>query len=288
MALAVAAAARHLDEDLDPLLAALTARGVAAGCLVWDDPDTPWDRCDLVMVRSVWDYARRRDEFLRWAARTAGLTRLVNPPDVLAWTTDKRYLRALADAGLPVVPTRFVAPGEDPPGDDPGPVVVKPAVSAGSLDTSRHTALDDGARAAVAAITGAGRVAMVQPYVAGVDRHGEAGMVFVDGRFSHAVTKGAMLAGDRATVGGLFLEEDIGPRAPSPAERRVAEAAMDALPWPRSALAYGRVDLLPGPDGPLVLEVELAEPSLFLDAEPGAAGRVADALTRRLGSPTAR
>ena len=61
-------------------------------------------------MRSTWDYQERRDEFLAWA-RGIG-DRLVNPPAVLEWNTDKRYLRELADAGLPVVPTALVEPGE--------------------------------------------------------------------------------------------------------------------------------------------------------------------------------
>ena len=43
-------------------------------------------------------------------------------------------------------------------------------------------------------------------------------------------------------------------------------------------------DLVPGPDGePLVLEVELTQPSLFLTAAGGAAERVAAAIGTRLG-----
>jgi len=287
VALAAAAAAAPLDADLPPLHAALAALGVAARIEAWDDAGVPWESYDAVIVRSVWDYARRRDEFLAWASRVARRTPLLNPPPVLRWTTDKRYLHELAARGVPVVPTRFVAPGEPAPTVPPGPVVVKPAVSAGSLDTSRHPAFDEGARAALAAIVGAGRVAMVQPYVEGVDRAGEAGLVFVDGRYSHAITKGAMLRGAPAAPGGLFLEEEIHPREPSPAERAVAERVMDALPWPRTALLYARVDLLPGPDGPLLLECELAEPSLFLDTAPGAAARLARAIAARVAPATA-
>ena len=54
------------------------------------------------------DYARRRDEFVAWARTVPAL---VNPADVVAWNTDKRYLGQLAAAGAPVVHTDYVTPG---------------------------------------------------------------------------------------------------------------------------------------------------------------------------------
>ena len=54
----------------------------------------------------------------------------------------------------------------------------------------------------------------------------------------------------------------------------------------REPAAYCRVDLLDGPSGdPLVLEVELVDPSLFLDLAPGAAGRFAAEIVRCLSAP---
>ena len=66
----------------------------------WDDPAT--EDADLVILRATWDYAERRDEFLAWTRRVRNL---LNAPDVVAWNSDKRYLRDLAAAGVPVVPS---------------------------------------------------------------------------------------------------------------------------------------------------------------------------------------
>ena len=137
------------DEDDARLQAALRDRGLDTRWAVWDDPAVPWADAGLVVIRATWDYARRHDEFLAWAG---GVPRLRNPADVVRWSTDKRYLADLAAAGVPTVPTRFVAPGEN--GDLPaGEVVVKPGVSAGSRDTARHPA--DQAGAEVAAVDAA-------------------------------------------------------------------------------------------------------------------------------------
>jgi glutathione synthase/RimK-type ligase-like ATP-grasp enzyme len=269
-----------LDDDTRTLADALTARGVAARPAVWDDVGVDWAAADLVMVRSTWDYAKRRDEFLTWAERVDAATLLHNPPSVLRWTTDKTYLRDLAEAGIPTVPTAFLD------ADEPHPYldlehVVKPAVSAGSLDTTRVAPGDQArSRERVRAILESGRTVMVQPYVASVDEHGETALVYVDGRFSHALRKGAILAEGHGDADGLFVEEDMSVREPSAEEHDVAQRVLAAIPG--EPPLYARVDLLPGPDGPVLLELELAEPSFFLDLVPEAAGTVADAVIARL------
>jgi glutathione synthase/RimK-type ligase-like ATP-grasp enzyme len=241
-----------------------------------------------VVVRSAWDYARRHDDFLAWAR---AVPRLANPAEVIAWNTDKRYLGELAAVGVPVVPTRWYAPG-DPLPEPEGPVVVKPTISAGARDTRRHDE-PAAATAHVEELLAAGRTAMVQPYVAAVDAAGETGLVFVAGRFSHAFGKGALLrAGDRATS-ALFAEEEITEREPSARELEVGEQVLEAAelrgPAPRSDLLYARVDLVPGNDGdPLLLELELAEPSLFFRAGHGAAQRWAEAVRTAAAATAAR
>jgi hypothetical protein len=92
-----------------------------------------------------------------------------------------------------------------------------------------------------------------------------------------------MLVPGLALVGGLYLEEDIRPATPTAAERAVAARTLAAIPG--GAPLYARVDLVPDAAGaPVVLELELVEPSLFLVHDPAAAGRVATAIAARLTS----
>jgi hypothetical protein len=281
VALVTAASARHLDEDLPPLESALVDAGLAAAITIWDDPDVDWGAFDLVVVRSVWDYVPRREQFLAWAERVEAVTRLANPVPVLRWSTDKRYLRDLQAAGVPVVPTVFLEPGDPvhvPPTTD---VVVKPAISAGSADTDRYPPdRRDQAATHIRALLDSGRVVMLQPYLGGVDRQGETACVYFGGSYSHAFRKGAILQpGGMAFVEGLYAAEDISPRLATDEERRVADAALDAVPGGRAQLLYARVDLVPGPDGgPVVLELELAEPSVYVEQSPGAQARFASAV----------
>jgi glutathione synthase/RimK-type ligase-like ATP-grasp enzyme len=269
-----------LDPDDRPLVGLLAARGIGVRPVVWSDAGQDTSALDLVVLRSTWDYHARREEFLAWAE---GLPRVLNAPDVLRWNTDKAYLRELTAAGLPVVPTVWAPPGA-PVALPDGEVVVKPSVSAGSKDTARYRPEQAAAaRAHVRALQSSGRTAMIQPYLAAVDADGETAVIFLEGVLSHAVRKGPILRPGAQLVDGLYAEETIDAREASPAEVAIAEAVLDALPFPRAELLYARVDLVPGSDGtPVVLEVELAEPSLFLGHAPGAAERLAAAIARRL------
>ena len=281
--LATCAALPGGDEaDGAALLAACTRAGLDASWQVWDDPAVDWAAADLVVVRATWDYSARRREFLAWAA---AVPRLANPAAVLSWNSDKRYLADLAAAGVPVVPTDWAEPGEDARLPGSGYFVVKPSVGAGSMGAARFAADDPAAsawaRTHIGTLHAAGRTAMVQPYLADVDAAGETALVFLDGAYSHAVRKGPMLA--EAVVNGLdgaslYVAESIAPRTPDAREREVAEAALAAAP---ADLLYARVDLLPTAAGPVLIELELTEPSLYLGYREGAADRFAAAISAR-------
>ncbi|KAB2342757.1 ATP-grasp domain-containing protein [Actinomadura rudentiformis] len=267
------------NDDVRELSAALIAEGLGAEVVSWDDPDADWDSYDLVVVRTTWDYTARLDEFLAWADR---VPRLLNPAGVLRWNTDKRYLRDLDEAGVPVVPTRWDL--DDVPADWPE-YVIKPAVSAGSRDTARWRAGEkDKARAHLRSLREAGRTVMIQPYLSAIDTAGETALLFCDREFSHAARKAPIL---KAGAGLLDAPNggDITAAEATPEQLAVAARALAAVP---GDLLYARVDLVPGPDGaPVVLELELTEPALFLQHAPGSAARYARAIARRVSRPSA-
>lgn len=280
VAIATCAELPDLDPDDRLLPPALLALGIASQAIAWDATEADWGAFDLVVVRNTWDYPSRRDEFLAWAD---GVPRLVNPAPVLRWTTDKRYLVELEDAGLPVIHTEFV----DAPGHriDPGPdgVVVKPAVGVGSVGAGRHRDAAE-AEAHLAELLAAGGAAMVQPFLPGIGERGETALIFLAGAFSHAIHKGPMLpeAGIVRPY-GLFQPENIAARDATAAERAVGERVMAWLADRFGLLAYARIDVVPGPRGdPVVLECELAEPSLFLGTSAGAADRLARAIADKI------
>lgn len=273
-------------EDAQLLGPALGARGIRSSWQVWDDPAVDWSAFDLAVLRSTWDYPSGRSGFLAWAR---SIPRLANAADVVAWNSDKRYLRDVAAGGIPVVPTEWSDPGE--PVDLPaGDFVVKPSVGAGSRGVGRFgPGAHRAARTHAASLHDAGRAVMVQPYLADVDTAGETALIYLDGAFSHAVRKAPMLpedvvhdmAPDDAT--GLFVPEQITSHRPDPDELRLGEQVMALL---RARFGgdplYARVDVVPAPAGPVVLELELIEPSLFFPYDQHAAARFAAAVSRRL------
>jgi hypothetical protein len=267
------------DGDDAPVLDALLDLGVAARWAPWDEITD----AKLVVLRATWDYTERLAEFLTWCDTVPALA---NPSHVVRWNSDKRYLVELAASGVPVVPTQVVAPGETP--DWPtGEVVVKPSIGAGSRGAARCA---DPASAALhlATLHAAGHTALVQPYQAGVDAAGETALVFLGGQYSHAFGKAAILRTKQADESGLFATEALSPTQPDTALLRTGELVMDAaadrLGIDRADLLYARVDLLPGQDGqPLLLELELAEPSLgFRQNDPAAAIRFARLIAARI------
>lgn len=291
IALVTTEAARALDDDLIPLVAALREAGVHAAPENWDSTHVDWSRYAVALLRSPWDYVQRFDEFRAWLDRAAAATQLLNPPEVVRWNIDKHYLAELAEAGVAVVPSLFCEPGEGAAAafeaflaahGDVAEIVVKPAVGAGSRDAQRH---DRHARAAALAhmqrLLDAGRSVLLQPYLERVDAHGETALIYFDGVFSHAIRKGPLLRRGEGPTDGLFAVEAITPRTPSAEERALGDAVLAALPF-AGPLLYARVDLIHDADAqPCLLELELAEPSLFFAHAPGSVERFAHLIVER-------
>ncbi len=271
IALATCAAWPDLDADGPELRAALAAEGLDVAVHAWDAPGVDWAAFDLVVLRTTWDYWDRVEEFVAWAR---SVPRLANHSDVVAWNTDKTYLRRLADAGIPVVPTTWLVPGE--PFETPvTPYVVKPSVSAGARDTAAYPAGDPAGAAHVAALHARGKTVMVQPYLDAVDTDGETAVLVFDGVVSHAARKSAVL-----TVGGGEVEAGswrMDRRDATAEQVALAERVVREVQGWGHDLLYARVDLLPGP---VVIELEVTEPSLFLGLAPGSAQRYAAAVRR--------
>ncbi|MEO5559754.1 MAG: hypothetical protein ABIO49_08040, partial [Dokdonella sp.] len=259
----------------------------------WDDAQVDWSQFDLALLRSPWDYAERLPQFLAWAERTAAATRLLNPLDVLRWNVDKHYLADLARNGVAIVASTFVEPDQLAQNaldafvaelDRSGitEYVIKPCVGAGSRDAQRHArANSDCALAHLKRLLDAGRSALLQPYLGRVDEHGETALIYFDGQYSHAIRKGPLLRRGDGPTEALFAAEEITARTPSADERALAATVLAAMPFRQSQL-YARVDLIHDDAGaPCLLELELAEPSLFFAHSPGSAGRFASAVLAR-------
>jgi glutathione synthase/RimK-type ligase-like ATP-grasp enzyme len=284
IALVTDTASANLDEDLPLLVDALESAGAEPFVACWDDRSVDWGACAVAVVRSPWQYHEMRDEFCGWARSVESQTRLCNPSAVIEWNTDKRYLLDLSKAGIACTPTTIIHRGDGPIPFPAGELVVKPTVSAGSKNTARYRPADhEAASAHVAHLLAIGKTPMIQPYLRDVDTTGETALVYIDGELSHGLRKGPLLRAGAGLVEGVFAIETMSPRTPSGAERDLGARVITHLTERfDETLLYARVDLIPnGADGPVVLEVELTEPSLFHDYAPGSADRFAAAILRR-------
>jgi glutathione synthase/RimK-type ligase-like ATP-grasp enzyme len=281
IALATCEELPDLDPDDQPLVGFFQEIGIEATPAIWSDPTINWAAFDHIIVRNTWDYTNRLEEFLAWAK--VHESRIHNSYEILVWNSNKIYLKDLSGAGFPIVDTQFVTDPlsnwELPPLGD---FVVKPTVSAGSQDTMRFRTSDvdshDRAQELMTRIISQGKTAMVQPYLAAVDEIGETAQLFIGGEYSHAIRKGPLLVPNVEGIKehGLFLKEDISPRDPRPEQRELAAAVMDYVSQRFGVPLYARVDLLEDSEGkPVILELELVEPSMFFATAPESAARLA-------------
>ncbi|HEY7637610.1 MAG TPA: hypothetical protein VH763_18845 [Gemmatimonadales bacterium] len=258
---------------------ALQVRGAQARPLPWDMIALNGGPPTLVCLRSTWDYHRRWPEFQGWVQGFgAQAGRLWNPSPTVQWNADKRYLRDLAESGVPLPATQWYEPGERPELDGflrrfgVSRAVLKPRVSATAYGTHVVAA---GATLAGAEWPHLEQVGcLVQAFVPEIVQ-GEASLIFIDGEFSHAVLK-------RPSPGEFRVQHDFGGRVegltPAPPLRELAERVLHSMSY---SWLYARVDLVQTAAGPVLMELELIEPDLFFTHAPAAADRLAEALIGR-------
>ncbi|HKE35977.1 MAG TPA: hypothetical protein VKB39_01005 [Candidatus Baltobacteraceae bacterium] len=278
------------DPDDELAAHALAELGVRVRPAVWTDAAVDWGAADLCVLRSTWDYHRQPNEFYRWVDAVSQRTHLINPPAVVRWNAHKFYLRDLQKCGVPIVASEFLERGavvrlaELMQRRNWQEVVLKPAHGAsahGVMHVRREAAQVSEGDAYLRELLSAGD-AIVQPYLESIATHHERALAFIDGTFSHAVTKAPFMhaharLGDRAGMPPGASGEV--PVEATDEEIAVASAALRASP---PGHVYARVDLVRDDEGQLcILEVELIEPTLYLYADPSAPSRLARAIVER-------
>jgi len=192
IAIATCADYPELKGDDELLCEALRRRGCEAALAVWDEDGVDWGGLDLCLVRSTWDYHDKHEEFLAWTREVEAATALHNPAKLIAWNSDKRYLRELAEAGVPTVPTLWVERGAEIdlaaelPARGWGEAVIRPVVDLGAKNLRRVRAGD--AQQALATVLSR-QEAMVQPFLRSLETEGELSLIYIEGNLSHTVRK---------------------------------------------------------------------------------------------------
>lgn len=249
LAIATADFLPTLDPDDAPLLAALDGR---AEVKIWSDPDVDWAKYDAVLIRSVWDYFLRHEEFVPWVKSVP--VPMWNPAETIVWNSEKGYLRELEEKGVRTIPT---ARGGEVPWDD---AIIKPTIAGGSLGLRRATKgepIPDGH--------------VAQPFLPEILK-GELSLIFFDGELSHAIRK-------TPKEGDIRVQPEHGGivTAAKPTKPEL-EAAYGVLEAANRDLLYARVDFV---GDRLLIELEAIEPRFFFEYAPGAEQRLVEALLRR-------
>jgi hypothetical protein len=264
------------DFMMDALRGPFEARGFRVEDVAWDDAKADWAGYAAVIIGTTWDYWDRLDEFLAALERIEGQTRLFNGSALVRWNARKTYLRELETKGAKLIPTLWLDVADeaaarsafDTLGADD--LVFKRQVGAGAKDQHRLKRGEP--------IPEMRHPMMVQPFLKMIQEEGELSFIFIDGEFCHALIKRAQ-PGDyriQSTYGGR--EEKITPSTDDLAAARAIIGTLDEAPL------YGRVDMLRGPDGGLLLmELEVIEPYLYPIEGPELGERMAAGVARRLG-----
>jgi glutathione synthase/RimK-type ligase-like ATP-grasp enzyme len=273
-----------LAPDDQLLREALAARGARPQAVIWDDEAVDWAGFDACVVRSVWDYHFKHERFLAWARRVGAQVPLWNRPELLAWNSEKSYLRELAERGVPTIPTEWLARGSAAQLSallaERGwsEAVIKPTVDLGALNLRRIHAGGNGIDQIALEGLLAQHEVMVQPFLPAIEAEGETSLIYVAGELSHTVRK-------RPKQGDFRVQPSWGGSVdavePSAAELEAAARALATIDAPPTL--YARVDLVAGEGGePLLIELELIDPHLFLGEAPETTAALADAVLARL------
>lgn len=264
------------DFMMDALREPFAVRGLKLEDISWDDAKADWANYAGVIIGTTWDYWDRLDEFLAALDLIEGQTRLFNPSSLVRWNIRKTYLRDLEAKGAKLIPTLWLDEADeasakaafDALGADD--LVFKRQIGAGAKDQHRVKRGETLPRMP--------HPMMAQPFLPMIQTEGELSFIFIDGDFCHALVKRAQ-PGDyriQSTYGGR--EEKITPSADDLASARAIISALDTPPL------YGRVDMLRGADGGLLLmELEVIEPYLYPVEGPELGERMAAGVARRLG-----
>jgi len=261
----------------------LASRGIITTMLAWDTGSVATTNATIGVVRSTWNYHLQLREFLEWTAHFAETNLLFNSLAAISWNCHKKYLSYLSRQGVSCVPTLYL----DCLSTDKlqcvfdttswTTIVVKPVVALGADGLHRvEVGKQEQWHRAIAGTTGYSGL-LIQPYLASVESDGEVSICFVDGKVSHAVRK-------IPASGEFRVHEKYGGRleriTPTPAVETFARYCLESSGF---RTLYARADILFDSNGdPLLNELELIEPDLYLREAPDVVVRLASAIEERL------
>ena len=261
------------------LKSALENQGLTVDITYWNNPSYDWSKTRSLVFRTIWDYFERFDEFLLWLEEVRHQTQLINSYDLVKWNIDKHYLKELSEKGIQIVPTYFAQKNsqrnlaeiiESQQWND---VVIKPAISASAYKTFKILEETVNSNEKLFKDLLNQRDMLVQPFINTIEKFGEASLMVIDGKFTHAILK-------KAKPGDFRVQDDFGGTVhdyvPTKKEIEFAEMVIEKC---KAKPLYGRVDIIWDNEKNVYLsELEIIEPELWLRNYPKSAQSIAEAV----------
>ncbi|MCK4708856.1 MAG: hypothetical protein KAU21_09585 [Gammaproteobacteria bacterium] len=256
-------------ESYDALLdKPLARRGWDTETVSWRDTNIDWNRYDVVLIRSPWDYQDDPELFIQVLKRIdSSSARLENPLQLVLWNIKKTYLQSLHENGMPIVPTLW--PKQLTRTDlvayferlQVSEIIIKPVISANADNTYRLNRNQAHKLADELISIFSEREFMVQPFIHSIIDEGEFSLFFFAGEYSHAILKKPAENDFRVQEehGGTLLKVEP--------EKSLLQQALQVNQQLSPTPLYSRLDFVRTETGFAIMEVELIEPSLYFNMD---------------------
>ena len=240
----------------------LRKEGIQTDIVSWEK-SCIWKSYDLIILRSCWDYHLYYKAFCHWLSelKATGIA-VANGVSQIETNIDKeQQLRLLRNRNIPVIPSVVCTSIESARNffekEYLGCAVIKPSISASGYRTAVVRNEKELIRQARDILKDDKKI-ILQPFIDTVC-NGEISMIFFHGVFSHAVRRypGVTVVG----------------RSPVPIDEPMTEwlevASAVCREISAESMLYVRIDMIEYHSEIYVMEVELAEPDLYLNLEYG-------------------
>lgn len=263
----------------------LQKRGWEVEEISWRNKQINWDRYEVVVIRSPWDYQQDPDAFLQ-TLRTIdqSTARLENSLELVEWNVDKTYLRDLQNSGIEIVPSLWKTSfqKQELAGFfdlfETDEIIIKPTVSANADDTFWIKKAEQRNYMNTLSSIFTDRPFLVQPFMDGIVEEGEFSVFFFGDTYSHTILKTPKHSDFRVQEEhGGSLEKIENP------EKGLLKSARNLLQVLESPPLYSRMDYVRTPQNTFALmELELIEPSLYFNMDAESPERFANVFDNRM------
>lgn len=261
----------------------LKTLGWIAEEISWRNEKVNWSDFEAVIVRSTWDYQNDLEKFKIVLEKINSVSHLENDLELMKWNMNKNYLFDLEQKGVRIVETIWEKKFNSETALkyfeklNTDEIIIKPNISANADNTFRLTKEKLYDNISELEKIFEAKEFMVQPFIQNIIDEGEYSLFFFNGKFSHSVLKKPKEKDFRVQ------EEHGGDIQPITAPAEIVLVAENIIKKLFTIPLYGRVDLVRTKNNEFALmELELIEPSLYLNKDEKSPFRFAKAFNERV------